>query len=200
MTDPDDRDDRDRGARDHDGHDPNHSHGHGHEDGHDHGDHDHDHGGHDGSLGVAVLTITTTRDPASDEGGAAARRAIVDAGHGVVDYDTVPDAIDAIQERVLATSADAVITTGGTGLTPDDVTVEALRPLFEKELPGFGEYFRRLSHDDVGTRAMLSRATAGVVDGTPVYALPGSPAAVTLGVERAVLPELGHAVGLARRE
>lgn len=156
-------------------------------------DHHHD----DRSLDVAVLTVTSTRDETSDESGPEARDAFESAGHTVVTHETVPDDAAAIQERVRDADVDVVLTTGGTGLTPDDVTVEAFRDLFDKELPGFGEYFRRLSHEDVGPRAMLSRATAGTIAGTVVYALPGNPDAVRLGVERAVLPEVEHAVALA---
>lgn len=174
----------------------------------DHGDHGHDDHGHEGhhhhdetdSLDVAVLTITTSRDPDSDESGAVARAALESAGHDVTEYDTVPDDADAVRERVRGVEADAVVTTGGTGLTDDDVTVEAVRPLFEREMPGFGEYFRRLSHEQVGTPAMLSRATAGVTDDAAVYALPGNPDAVELGVTECVVPELGHVVSLIRRD
>ena len=167
-------------------------------------DHAHDHHHHHDAedLDVAVLTITSSRDEAADESGRIAREAIRDAGHEVADYDTVADDVKEIRTAVrsqINAGADAVITTGGTGLTPDDVTVEALRPLFDTELPGVGEYFRRLSHDRVGTAAMLSRATGGVVDGAAVFALPGSPDAIELGVEEVALPEVGHIVSLARR-
>ena len=165
----------------------------------DHDHHQHHHHDETGSVDVAVLTITTSRDASEDESGAAAQQAIEGAGHAVTEYDTVPDDAAAIRERVREADADAVVTTGGTGLTPDDVTVEALRPLFDREIPGFGEYFRRLSHEQVGTPAMLSRATAGLSGDTAIFALPGNPDAVVLGVEECVLPELGHVVSLASR-
>jgi molybdenum cofactor biosynthesis protein B len=95
------------------------------------------------------------------------------------------------------------VTTGGTGVTPDDATIEAVRPLFEKELPGFGELFRILSHDEVGTKVVGTRATAGIVatetGGVPVFCLPGSENAARLGVERIVSEEAGHLAGLASR-
>ena len=94
---------------------------------------------------------------------------------------------------------DVVVTTGGTGVTPDDVTVDAARPLFGKELPGFGELFRRLSAEDIGAKVVGSRATAGVVDDTLVFCLPGSEHATTLGTEDVILPEITHLVGLATR-
>lgn len=164
------------------------------------GDDHHHHHDDAESLDVAVLTVTTTREVETDESGKTAKSAFEVAGHDVTTYNTVADDETAIQERIREVDADVVLTTGGTGLTPDDVTIEALRAIFDKELPGFGEYFRSLSHEDVGVRAMLSRATAGTVDGTVVYALPGNPDAVDLGVECAVLPEVEHAVALAARD
>lgn len=163
-------------------------------------EHVHEHAHGSGPLAVAVLTVTSTRDADTDESGATAKRLVEAAGHDVEAYDVLPDDERAVRRRVREATADAVIVTGGTGLTPDDVTVEAVRPLYDREIPGFGEYFRRLSHEEVGTRAMLTRATAGVVDGTAVYLLPGNPDAVALGVDRAVLPEIEHVVALARRE
>lgn len=163
----------------------------------DDGEHAHVHHRDGDALTFAVLTVTSTRTEGDDESGRVARELIEDAGHDVVEYDTIPDDGQRIVERVSDLHTDAVVTTGGTGITPDDVTVDSLRELFTKEIPGFGEYFRRLSHEQVGTPAMLSRATAGVYLGTVVYALPGNPDAVELGVEEAVLPEVEHAVALA---
>jgi len=164
------------------------------------GDDHHHHHDDAESLDIAVLTVTTTREVETDESGKTAKSAFEAAGHDITTYNTVPDDETAIQKRIREVDADVVLTTGGTGLTPDDVTIEALRAIFDKELPGFGEYFRSLSHEDVGVRAMLSRATAGTVDGTVVYALPGNPDAVDLGVERAVLPEVEHVVALAAHD
>jgi molybdenum cofactor biosynthesis protein B len=160
--------------------------------------HHHEHGA--GPISVAVITVTSSRDTASDESGALAREAIEAAGHEVSNSAVVPDDETAIRECVETTDADAIVTSGGTGLTPDDVTVDALKACFDREIPGFGEYVRRLSHEQIGTAAMLSRTTAGVVDGTVVYALPGNPDAVSLAIEEAVLPELEHAVWLVNRE
>lgn len=171
----------------------------------DHGGHhdesNHHHHGSDETWEVAILVISTSRSGSDDESGPAARAAIEAADHDVVTQQLVEDDRDAIAETVdsLVGDVDVVVTSGGTGLTPDDVTVEAVRPLLDKELPGVGEYFRRLSHEQVGTVAMLSRATAGVADGTAIYAFPGSPDAVELGVEDVLLPEIDHVLGLARR-
>jgi len=90
------------------------------------------------------------------------------------------------------------VTTGGTGVTPDDVTVEAVEPLFEKRLPGFGELFRRLSYEEIGTQAIATRATAGIADGVPVFCLPGSESAVRLGTEEIIVEVVGHLAGLAK--
>ncbi|MFQ5553151.1 MAG: molybdenum cofactor biosynthesis protein B, partial [Thermoplasmata archaeon] len=87
-----------------------------------------------------------------------------------------------------------VVVSGGTGLSPTDVTIETIAPLFQKELDGFGEVFRSLSYRDIGTAAIMSRATAGVIDGVLVACLPGSPKAVRLAMEEVLLPEMGHIV------
>lgn len=169
--------------------------------GHDHHDHDHHHHGSDETWMFAVLTISTSRSASDDRSGDAAREAIEHAGHEVTEQEIVGDDREAIAETVesFVGDVDVVVTSGGTGLTPDDVTVEAVRPLLDKELPGVGEYFRRLSHEQVGTMAMLSRATAGVADDTAIYAFPGNPDAVELGIEAVLLPEIDHVLELSRR-
>jgi molybdenum cofactor biosynthesis protein B len=168
----------------------------------DHG-HAHDHGhphSHetDETFDVGFVTISSSRDASEDESGDSAQEAVEDAGHGF-EYRLVSDDADEIQGTVktLAADCDAVITSGGTGLTSDDVTVETVRPMLEKEIEGFGEEFRRRSVDEVGTAAMLSRATAGVVGDTAVFVLPGSVGAVETGVPLA-LAELGHVLRLVR--
>ncbi len=183
---------------------------HGHDDGH--GDHDHDdgHGDHDHhrhdaeTVAVAVVTVSSSRSLEEDDSGDWLVDAFEDAGNEIVVRELVDDEFDGVQGAVdrLARreDTDAVVTTGGTGVTPDDVTPEAVTPLFEKHLPGFGELFRRLSYEEVGTRTVGSRAVAGVADGTTVFCLPGSENAVRLGTEEVILPELGHLVGLASRD
>ncbi|MFB6125570.1 MAG: molybdenum cofactor biosynthesis protein B [Halanaeroarchaeum sp.] len=187
----------------------------GHDDGHhshdDHDTHGHDdahagrdHHAHDVSeVGVAVVTVSTSRSLEEDPSGDAIVSAAEAAGHTIVTRELVGDSLDGVQSIVDALvdrqDVDAVVTTGGTGVSPDDVTVEAVRPLFEKDLPGFGETFRRLSFEEVGTRVVGTRAVAGIADGVPVFALPGSENAVRLGIEAVILPELGHLAGLATR-
>lgn len=155
------------------------------------------------ALGFAVLTVSDSRDAASDRGGALVRELLAAAGHTVCHAAIVPDEVAPIVAAVEAVLADpgcdAVVLTGGTGVAPRDVTPEAVRPLFERELPGFGELFRQLSFAEIGPAAMLSRATAGVVGGRVLFLLPGSPAGARLAVERLILPEAAHLVAQARR-
>jgi molybdenum cofactor biosynthesis protein B len=178
------------------------SHDHDHDHGHDH-DHDHGHGHVPDSVGVAVVTVSSSRSLDDDPSGDAIQSILEDAGHGIVtrevlrdDYDGVQSAVDALAGRG---DVDAIVTTGGTGVTPDDVTVEAVEPLFDKSLPGFGELFRRKSVEEIGTRVVATRATAGVVDGVPTVCLPGSENAARLGADEILTAELPHLVGLATR-
>jgi len=154
-------------------------------------------------LGFAIVTASDSRDEASDRGGPHLESLAVEAGHLVAWRRLVRDEPEALAECVRAalgeSAVDVVLVTGGTGPAPRDVTVEALRPLFDKELPGFGELFRALSFAEIGPAAMLSRATAGVARGRALFLLPGSPAALTLAMERLILPEIAHLVAQARR-
>jgi len=167
--------------------------------------HDHDHHAHDvESLGAAVVTVSSSRSLSDDPAGDAVVAAFEDAGHGVVSRDLIGDDYDGVQGSVDALvrrdDVDVVVTTGGTGVTPDDVTVEAVEPLLDKELPGFGELFRSLSYEEIGTKIVGTRATAGVAEATPVFCLPGSEAAARLGAEEIVVEEAGHLAGLSDRE
>jgi molybdenum cofactor biosynthesis protein B len=204
----------DEGGHDHGHHDDEGGQDHGHhgdEGGHDHGHHDdkdeHDHGHHHHdveTLGVAVVTVSSSRSLDDDPAGDVIQSTLEAEGHAVVTRDLIGDSLDSVQgtvdHLVGREDVDAVVTTGGTGVTPDDVTVEAVRPLFEKRLPGFGELFRQLSYDEIGTKVVGTRAVAGVADGVPVFCLPGSENAATLGVEEVIVPEAGHLAGLARRD
>jgi molybdenum cofactor biosynthesis protein B len=152
-------------------------------------------------LGCAVITVSDTRTPETDGGGALLAELLAGAGHRLVSREIVRDEVAAIRaaaERALGREdCRALLLTGGTGTSPRDVTPEALRPLLERELPGFGELFRMLSFHEIGPAAMLSRAFAGSRAGKAVFGLPGSPAAIRLALEKLVLPELGHIVGEA---
>lgn len=156
----------------------------------------HEHAG-DGTVArCAVITVSDSRDAGSDRSGDVAHSLLTRYGHAVNHREIIPDDLERIWSRagVLAYSGrfDLILLTGGTGVSRRDVTPEAVRPLLDKELPGFGELFRRLSHEEIGTAAALSRAVAGIVNGRLLVALPGSPAAVTLGLEKILLPELAH--------
>ncbi|MGH7330471.1 MAG: MogA/MoaB family molybdenum cofactor biosynthesis protein [Polyangiaceae bacterium] len=152
---------------------------------------------------VATLTVSDTRTDSDDESGRLLRTLLEDAGFELTAHRIVRDDAGIIVEatrRALHDGASMLVITGGTGIAPTDVTIEAVEPLFYKRLDGFGEAFRQLSWDDVGARAVLSRATAGVVERALVFALPGSPRAVKLGVEKIILPLAPHALRIARGE
>jgi len=152
------------------------------------------------SVGVAVVTVSSSRSIDDDPAGDAVVELLEDAGHELVTRDLVRDEFDGVQGAVANLAkredVDAVVTTGGTGVTPDDVTPEAVEPLFSKRLPGFGEEFRRRSVAEVGPMGTVSRATAGVVAGAVVAVLPGSESAARTGTEL-LASVLGHLVGLA---
>ncbi|TLZ52826.1 MAG: molybdenum cofactor biosynthesis protein MoaB [Methanobacteriota archaeon] len=153
------------------------------------------------SVACGVITVSDTRTDATDESGRLIRELLAAGGHKVAAYAIVKDeasAILAALDRVLP-ACDVVITNGGTGLSPRDVTIETVTPEMDKVLPGFGELFRMLSHRDIGSAAMMSRAVAGTFRGKLVFCLPGSPEACALAVKSLILPELGHAVGVMRR-
>src|SRR6185295_5128904 len=155
------------------------------------------------TLGFAVLTVSDSRSSADDTSGNAIRDLISASGHLVMDSTLVPDEIAAIRaavRRLLAPAeVDVLVTTGGTGFSPRDLTLEAVAPLLERSLDGFGELFRMLSYQQVGAAAMLSRAAAGLIGAKAVFLLPGSPKAVALAMEKLILPEAGHLLGQARR-
>lgn len=156
------------------------------------------------ALAFGLLTVSDTRTGADDDSGSTMRALVGDAGHRVARTSIVPDepqqVRDVVLEWALDPSCDAIVTSGGTGLSPRDRTVEALTGLFDVTIDGFGELFRMLSYQEIGPAAMLSRAQAGIVHGTPVFMLPGSPRAAAFGLSRLVLPEVGHVVRELRRQ
>ncbi|WP_435068961.1 MogA/MoaB family molybdenum cofactor biosynthesis protein [Haloplanus sp. C73] len=166
-------------------------------------DHDHGHHHHDvETLEAGIVTVSSSRTLDDDPAGDAIAAAFEAEGHDVAARELVSDDYDEVRStlQTLADGVDVVVSTGGTGVTPDDVTVEAAESLFAKTLPGFGELFRRLSYDEIGTKVVGTRAVAGIVEGTPVFCLPGSENAATLGAEEVIVPEAGHLSGLATRE
>jgi molybdenum cofactor biosynthesis protein B len=149
-------------------------------------------------VACAVLTVSDTRTRRTDETGAVIRQALEKEGHEVLRQGIVKDARTQIAAWLRGALRDnklqVIILNGGTGITARDVTVEAVRPLLEKEIVGFGELFRMLSYRKVGSAAMMSRALAGTACGKTIFCLPGSPAAARLAMDRLILPELGHLV------
>lgn len=148
-----------------------------------------------GPVAVALVTVSDTRTPETDENRVYLEARLAEAGHRLVAYRLIPDepaAVTSVLEELAATEARVVIFNGGTGIARRDTTYDALAALLEKTLPGFGELFRMLSYAEVGPAAMLSRAVAGVWRSRLVVSLPGSPAAVRLAWEKLLAPELAH--------
>ncbi|KXH83858.1 molybdenum cofactor biosynthesis protein B [Sporosarcina sp. HYO08] len=151
------------------------------------------------SLAVCVLTISDTRTEATDKSGDVVRKMLETAGHQVVDSricrDDKKEIKNVLDQWLDEPDVQAIITTGGTGIGFRDVTIETVTPYFTKSLEGFGELFRLLSYtEDVGSKALLSRATAGAIREKILFALPGSSKAVELAMEKLIVPELHHIV------
>lgn len=148
-------------------------------------------------IKAAVITVSDTRTEATDKGGRAVMEHLGDCRIEVASYQIVRDDFKAIQSAVTTalSQVDVIITTGGTGVAQRDVTIEAVRPLLDKEMEGFGEIFCYLSYtEDVGTRAMLSRAFCGTKDQTVVFSIPGSVGAVNLAMKKLITQEVFHIV------
>jgi molybdenum cofactor biosynthesis protein B len=143
-----------------------------------------------------VLTISDTRTPANDTSGDAIVDALKAAGHEIIGRQIVRDDPAAVRNAVRshAVRAQVILTTGGTGVTARDSTYEAISSLIEKKLDGFGELFRMLSYEEIGSAAMLSRACAGTIGRTALFSLPGAEQAVRLAMTKLILPEIGHVV------
>jgi len=160
-------------------------------------------------LGFSVVTVSTSRYRDSkagkhvvDESGDFIIETLKDHGHTIVSRQLISDDKSMIEQTVRemlkASKVDAIITCGGTGINPSDVTIETLEPILEKELPGFGELFRHLSYQEIGSAAVMTRAVAGVAKGKAIFCLPGSPNAAKLCLEKLILPETGHIILHAR--
>ncbi|MBD2036773.1 MogA/MoaB family molybdenum cofactor biosynthesis protein [Leptolyngbya sp. FACHB-321] len=151
------------------------------------------------AINCAIMTVSDTRTVETDRSGQLIRQLLHDAGHEVAAYVILKDEPVQIQTELeqlsQRTDVAAVIINGGTGIAPRDTTYDAIAALLEKTLPGFGELFRWLSYQDIGSRAMASRAIAGVFRAKLVFSIPGSTGAVTLAMQTLILPELRHLVG-----
>jgi molybdenum cofactor biosynthesis protein B len=160
-------------------------------------------------VGVYVITCSTSRyaeletgKKTDDISGDIIEQLILKAGHRLEGRKLVPDSRSKIQRAARTALAsgqvDALIITGGTGLSPRDVTIESISQFYEKEISGFGELFRKVSFEKIGSAAMLTRATAGLAKGKAIFCLPGSPDAVQTALETLILPELSHIIKVSR--
>jgi molybdopterin adenylyltransferase len=144
----------------------------------------------------AIITLSDTRTPETDTSGQTIRRLLESARHHVVDYRLLKDEVavltDAMNELLARDEVDAILTNGGTGISRRDQTIDVMQRTIDHPLPGFGELFRMLSWEQIGSGAMLSRAVAGIAKGKLIFALPGSTKAVELAMSKLILPELPH--------
>ncbi|WP_447971760.1 MogA/MoaB family molybdenum cofactor biosynthesis protein [Nitrospira sp. M1] len=150
-----------------------------------------------------VITCSDTRTPETDTSGQLIQQLLNQRHHRVSSYTIIKDEPTEIsrvlQEAASNDSIETIIINGGTGISRRDATYEAIDALLEKRLDGFGEIFRYLSYKEIGSPAMLSRATAGLYRGKVIFSVPGSRAAVQLAMEELILPEMGHIVGEMRK-
>ncbi|MEA5526073.1 MogA/MoaB family molybdenum cofactor biosynthesis protein [Nodularia spumigena] len=154
------------------------------------------------TVTCAVITVSDTRNPETDKSGQIIQQLLMAADHVVGVYKIIKDEPTQIQAQIELlgnnTNLDVIICNGGTGIAPRDTTYDAIEKLLEKTLPGFGELFRFLSYQEIGSRAIASRAVAGVYHNKLIFSLPGSSNAVRLGMEKLILPEMAHLVSQMR--
>ena len=150
------------------------------------------------SIGCAIITCSDTRTPETDISGQLIRKLLDGQGHRVIEYHVVKDEPHQIQLLIalgtIHPSVHAVIVNGGTGIARRDSTFEAVDAMLERRLDGFGQLFRVLSYQEIGSAAIMTRATAGIINGRVVFSIPGSEHAVRLAMEKLIIPELGHLV------
>jgi molybdenum cofactor biosynthesis protein B len=150
------------------------------------------------SIGCVIITCSDTRTPETDTSGNLIQRLLKDHGHAVVAYHLIKDEPSKIKTKIKSALANkkvqAIIINGGTGISRRDSTFEAVDAMLEKKLDGFGEVFRYLTYQEIGSPAIMSRATAGILKGRVLFSTPGSENAVRLAMEKLILPELGHVV------
>lgn len=145
-----------------------------------------------------VITCSDTRTPDTDTSGQCIMHMLKDTGHSIVGYHLVKDEPEKIKAKIKSAVANkkvqAIIVNGGTGISRRDSTFEAVDAMLEKRIVGFGEIFRYLTYKDIGSPAIMSRATAGIIKGRVLFSTPGSKNAVRMAMEKLILPELGHLV------
>ncbi len=145
---------------------------------------------------IGVISVSSTRTISTDESGSWIKKSVIKEGHEVVFYQVVPDDVynitEIVRSAIYEQAPHVLLLTGGTGISSKDVTIEAVRPLFEKELTAFGPLFTQLSFEEIDSAALLSRATAGIIGKTIVFCMPGSLNACKLACKVLIFPELGH--------
>jgi molybdenum cofactor biosynthesis protein B len=155
------------------------------------------------NVNVAIVVVSDSRTQDTDESGKVASDLLEKKGHTIAEHLLIGNDNDAIvntlSELTNRTDVDVILTIGGTGISKKDITVDVLSPLMEKKLEGFGEMFRTMSFRQIGAGALMSRSTAGVINGKVILCLPGSTAAIRLAVRRIIIPEIGHMVYEATR-
>jgi len=151
------------------------------------------------SVPCAIITVSDSRTPVTDRSGQILKEGLENAQHKITFYQIIPDEPSQIKELLTQLGnnpeVEAIIFNGGTGIAPRDTTYDAIAYLLEKTLPGFGEIFRYLSYQEIGSRAIASRALGGVYRNKLIFSLPGSTGAVKLALEKLILPELNHLIG-----
>ena len=152
-------------------------------------------------IGAAIITVSSTRTKDNDTSGKAIGEILTAAGIHIEHYAIVRDRIEAIRSEIFLAlrNSNCIIINGGTGLTYDDCTIEAVMPLLDKKIDGFGELFRLKSYEEIGTSSMLSRALAGTSNGKAIFCIPGSTPAVTLATRGLIVPEIAHILSHANK-
>lgn len=142
----------------------------------------------------AVITVSSSRTKETDKSGESILKIFSGSGIDIGHYAIVPDKVDLIRHELVSALdvANCIVVNGGTGLTHDDCTIEAVRPFLDKEIDGFGELFRMISYREIGSSAMLSRAVAGISQKKAIFCIPGSPGAVNLAMKELIIPEIPH--------
>lgn len=155
------------------------------------------------AVGCAVLVTSDSRTEETDESGKLIKQRLQDKGHKVVYYTILKNDAAILKNKIVELiqqeEVQVIITSGGTGLSHKDVTVDTVQAMLEKQLDGFGELFRQLTYQELGTASIMSRATAGVINGKIIICFPGSMGAATLAMDKIILPEIGHLVREATR-
>ncbi len=149
------------------------------------------------SVNAAIVTISNSRTIENDDSGKLIKDILTENNHKTAGHIVIPDNKETIKDNILNLAnkqIDVIITNGGTGISKKDLTIESIKPLFEKEIPGFAVLFQKLSYDEIGSACILSRAAAGTINNKVIFCLPGSPKACKLALNRLIIPEIGHII------